>query len=81
MCCSLQSGPNIEDIRKEARILLHRLRVGNVAAIERYYSVDSLAGTFEPTIAEAKYIIAREYGYDSWRKLEERVVGTSSTHD
>lgn len=41
-------------------------------AIGRYRSLDPLADTYLPSLTDTQYIIAREYGYTSWRKLEER---------
>jgi hypothetical protein len=76
---SLPSGINFEDIRKEARLLFHRLRGRDAAALERYYSFDPFAGMFEPRIYEAQYIIAREYGFGSWQKLKAHVNTFSTT--
>ncbi len=73
MCRELFSEANLQDIRKEARDLLSNLRRGDAAAIGRYHSLDPLAGTYLPSLSDAQYIIAREYGYASWRKLKERL--------
>ena len=67
----LPSDVNLEDIKKEAMNLLYRLRERDGTALRRYYSFDPLAGMFDPRIDDAQYVIAREYGYASWRRLIE----------
>jgi len=73
MSRSLPSQRNFEDIRKEARELLHGLRRRDAAALRRHYSLDSEAGKFPARLADAQYIVAREYGYRSWQKLKQRL--------
>ena len=73
MSRSLPSRRHFEDIRKEARELLHDLRRWDAAAIKRQYSVDSEAGKFPARLADAQYTVAREYGYRSWQKLKQRL--------
>jgi hypothetical protein len=75
MCRSLPSGTTLHDIRKEARDLLDALLRREDTALNRYRSFDPFAGRFEARLDEAQYIIAREYGYRSWRRLAERVKG------
>jgi hypothetical protein len=73
MTRSLPSERHFEDIRKEARELLHDLRRWDAAALRRHYSVDCESGKFAATLADAQYIVAREYGYGSWQKLKQRL--------
>lgn len=70
---SLPSQRNLEDIRKEARELLYDLRRWDAAALRRHYSLDCEAGKFPARLADAQYIVAREYGYSSWQKLQQRL--------
>jgi hypothetical protein len=72
MSRSLPSQRNFEDIRKEARGLLHDLRREDARALRRHYSLDC-AGKFPARLADAQYIVAREYGYSSWQKLKQRL--------
>jgi hypothetical protein len=58
---------NFENIKRQA--LLHDLQQGNVAAVRRYDSLDPLAEISMPRLDDAQYVVAREYGYASWRKL------------
>ena len=71
MSRALPSYANLENIRKEARHLLHALRRHDATVLRRYHSLDSLNSSSAPSLAEAQYVIAREYGYTSWRKLQE----------
>lgn len=73
MAHSLLSQKHFEDIRKEARELLHDLRRWDAAALRRHYSVDGEAGKSLARLADAQYIVAREYGYRSWQKLKQRL--------
>jgi hypothetical protein len=70
---SLPSQRNLEDIRKEARDLLYDLRRWDAAALKRHYLLDCEAGKFPARLADAQYIVAREYGYGSWQKLKQRL--------
>ncbi len=76
---SLPSNPNLDRMKKEARNLLHDLLERKSTALRRYHLTDPLAGSSQPRLADAQYIIAREHGYSSWRKMEAPVMRTSST--
>ena len=73
MSRSLPSQRNLEDIKKEARELLHELRRWNATAVRRHSSVDCEAGRFHARLADAQYIVPREYGYRSWQNLKQRL--------
>jgi hypothetical protein len=73
MSRSLPSQRNFEDIKKEARELLHELRRWDATALRRHASLDCEAGRFQARLADAQYIVAREYGYRSWQNLKQRV--------
>jgi hypothetical protein len=75
---NLSSQSNLDDMRKEARLLLHALTRRDAAALRRYYSIDSFAGLAQPRLDDAQYIIAREHGYGSWQKLKEHLSTTGS---
>ena len=74
MTRTLSSQRNLEPFEKEARNLLHDLRRSNAAAVQRYFSIEPLAGDFQPGLADAKYVVAREYGFRSWQELRQRVL-------
>ena len=75
---SLPSDSNLEDIKREARTLLHALLQRDTAALRLYYSTDPLAGLARPRLDDAQYVIAREHGYGSWQKLKEHLPTASS---
>jgi hypothetical protein len=81
MCTALSSQPILDDIKKEARKLLHALQRRDAAALRRYYSIDSLAGESQPRLDDVQYIIAREHGYGSWQKLKEHLPTKSSSEN
>ena len=70
---ALPAHPDLTHINKQVRHLLHDLRLRHATAVEQYYSLDSLADTYDPGLADAQYLIAREYGYASWPKLKEHL--------
>jgi len=71
----LPSPINLEATKKEARDLLHALRRQDAAALRRFYRVDTLAGLSRPSLADAQFVIAHEYGYSSWQKLQSHSAG------
>ena len=68
---SLPPNPSLKAIEKKARRLLHAVRRGNAAAVARWHSLDSEAGTGHPRPADIQYLIAREYGFRSWQSLKD----------
>lgn len=73
---TLRSGRSLEDLKKEARNLLHDLRQQDSTAVKRYCLLDPDADTFRARLADAQYVIARECGCKSWRELKQRLVTT-----
>jgi hypothetical protein len=73
MSRALPTRANLENIEKQARDLLHALRKRDAAALRRFDSLDPSTVVGVPSLAEAQYVIAREYGCASWRKLQERL--------
>lgn len=69
---TLSPATHVEDVKREARDLLHAIRKHDAVAFGRFQSYDPLAA-LQPRLADAQYIIAREYGYSSWRKLTQRL--------
>jgi len=68
---------HIEDFEKQARNLLHALRRRDATATQHYFSFDPLAGNCQPGLADAKYVIARRYGFRGWQELKQRVLSTN----
>lgn len=75
---TLPSQANLEQIRKEARSFLHDLLRQDPSALRRLYSLDTLGGAFGARLADAQYVIAREYGFKSWQQLKMRVQAANA---
>jgi len=71
----------LEEIEREARMLLHQLRQGSVQANKQYSHFDPEAGSFQPRLTDTQYAVARKYGYKSWTELKKRLTrsGPQST--
>jgi hypothetical protein len=54
-------------------MLLHGVQRGDAIAVGRWYHLDSLVGSFQPRLADAQYVVAREYGFKSWQKLKDKM--------
>ena len=77
MRTDIPTQPNLDDIEREAKILLHALRRGDAAARSRYCSIDPLPYLSDPRIEDAQYIIAREHSYSAVSRTE----GTTTYHE
>jgi hypothetical protein len=69
----LPSRPSLEYERKQAKRLLTALRRGDPEALRRasLHGADAAASQDERRLADAQFIIAREYGFRSWPRLVE----------
>jgi len=75
---SLPDGPNLEHLRAQARNLQRAVRAGDADAL-------AVLGTFDPggvpapdqrpgyPLTAAQLVVARSYGFSSWRRLRDRV--------
>ena len=63
----LPDRPSLAQLRKRAKELLQQLRSGNPAANERLRKYKS--GVTDPILADAQFVLAREYGFESWPRL------------
>jgi ankyrin repeat protein len=70
MLQELPDRPNLEHLKKEAKVLLHDFKLQKTAAIAKF---NSLPGKVRPKLSDAQHLIAREYGFESWAKLKEHV--------
>jgi hypothetical protein len=69
----LPAHVSFEQLRKRAKDLLRECRAGNPAALERFRAVKPDAGASEVTLADAQFVLAREYGFDTWAGLKRHV--------
>ncbi|MEO6002064.1 MAG: ankyrin repeat domain-containing protein [Opitutus sp.] len=81
MSKSLPSRPRLEQLKTQAKELLHAWQSGEPAAHQRFRenhpqgpSVDTYARDASWSLSDAQLVIAREYGAASWPKLREHVA-------
>jgi hypothetical protein len=73
----LPARPNLEHLKKQARLLLRGCLQAEVAAIDRFREVDVTYSGATPKLADAQHVIAREYGFADWAKLKAHVGSLS----
>src|SRR5205085_254978 len=73
----LPARASLQQLRKQAKELLRALRAGSAeasqraaAVVPRFAQPGSVASA---TLTDAQFILAREYGFDSWPKLVDHV--------
>jgi WD40 repeat protein len=76
----LPARPNLEQYRKQAKDLLKKYQLSDPDALSRiwqYHPEFKKAGSLIPSISfqlsDAQWVIAREYGFESWPKFAARV--------
>src|SRR5262245_3687547 len=60
----LPARPSLEQLRKQAKELLRNYRADDTAAAERIRAIIPHPGDL--TLADAHFVMAREYGFESW---------------
>ena len=68
---ALPSRPHLEQQKKLAKELLHAFRAGDPEAIARVRT--QLPDKPSISLADAQFVLAREYGFASWRELKEQI--------
>ena len=68
---SLPNHPDFEQQKKQAKELLQSYRAGNPAARARLR--DALPDKQIITLADTQFVLAREYGFESWGALREHI--------
>jgi len=63
----------LDQVKKEARGLLRGLQRRDPEAVRRCHAIDPLTDMAKPAIDYARFVIARERGFSSWRKLNEHI--------
>jgi hypothetical protein len=69
----LPPRPNLEHLKAQAKALLRSLEEKSSDALERYRAIASASLSSAPKLADAQFVIAREYGFESWPKLKSHV--------
>jgi hypothetical protein len=67
----LPENPSLEQLHKQAKELLAQYRDNDPAAIQRFRSVKPDLITAK--LADAQFVLAREYGFESWAKLKHHI--------
>lgn len=89
MSRQLPERPNLEQLKKQAKSLLHAAQAGESAAIERFRILPALANTLGRSkdrplhlaLHDAQSVIAREHGFASWNALREEVEARTLSFD
>ena len=68
---TLPARPDLEQQKKLAKELLRAFRAGDAEAAARMRA--ELPDKAELSLTDAQYVLAREYGFASWRELRDRI--------
>lgn len=71
---SLPAQPALEQQKKLAKDLLKSFRTGNAAARARVRA--QLPDKVRITLADAQFVLAREYGFENWARLKAHIAST-----
>ncbi len=80
----LPARPSLEQLRKQAKDLVHAARAGDDTAVARFRHAAVRRAERNPAaavLADAQLVIAREYGFSSWADLVHhvrRVIGDAA---
>src|SRR5689334_19388292 len=72
----LPARPSLEHLRKQAKDLLHAYRARDDAAVQRVRNIIQRvndASRSEIALGDAQFVLAREYGFESWAALAQHV--------
>ena len=76
----LPERPNIDQLKRQAKELLHAARAGDADALARFRTLPAFAHHSDADLEraslglhDAQSVVAREYGLESWNALRERV--------
>src|SRR5262245_208357 len=67
----LPERANLEQLKKQAKSLLHAARAEDPAALDRFRAI--VTNTQSLALHDAQFVIAREYGFKSWNDLRDHV--------
>lgn len=71
---SLPARPSLEQLRKQAKELLKAYRADDPSAAGRLHAQQPRSASQQSvTLADAQFVLAREYGFASWTKLKHHV--------
>jgi hypothetical protein len=70
MPTELPPHPNLQHLKKQAKALLHDFHERKPDATEKF---TALRLNVPPKLSDAQHLVARDYGFDSWSEMKERV--------
>src|SRR5216683_3280019 len=73
----LPARPNLEHLKKQARLLLRGSLEAEPSALDRFRDAQVPLATATPKLADAQHVIACEYGFDNWANLKAHVGALS----
>jgi len=73
---ALPERPSLEQLHKQAKDFLRAWRAGDAATIERARA--HKPNVVAPALANAQFVLAREYGFPSWPALVHHIEGLRS---
>ncbi len=71
----LPDKPSLEQLRKQAKELVRDVRADDEAALGRIRRFINNKSVYDVRLADAQYVIAKEYGFESWPKLVHHIEG------
>jgi ankyrin repeat protein len=88
MSQKLPERPNLEQLKKQAKSLLHAAQSGDAPALQRFTMLPSFSNksiaelrTLGLALHDAQSVIAREHGFPSWNALREEVEARTLSFD
>jgi Ankyrin repeats (many copies) len=85
---TLPDRPNLEQLKKQAKSLLHAAQANDPAALARFAELPAFAhkapeelAALAPALHDAQSVIARELGFPSWTSLREEVEARTLSVD
>jgi ankyrin repeat protein len=74
---TLRERPDLDQLKRQAKELLHSFRAGDSAAVGEVHAHYRGASPRTFALHDAQLVIARAYGFDSWPKLKAFVDGAT----
>jgi hypothetical protein len=74
---NLPERPSLEQLRKQAKELLQQLRSGDPSGTARLRKFKTALA--DPILADAQFVLAREYGFESWPKLVHQIQASQTS--
>ena len=69
----MKHNMTLDQVKKEAKDLLRGLQRRDPEALRRCHAIEPLTDLSNADLFYARFIIAHEHGFGSWRKLREHI--------